>query len=64
MPGFPLVTIDCLTVDVISDNVSDTYASKPAFAVSELANIMQAGRGLAGTGLKLISSTIAFVMTK
>ena len=43
MPRFSLAAIDSLTVDVISDNVSDTYASKPAFAVSELANIMLAG---------------------
>lgn len=43
MPRSPLATIDSLTVDVISDNVSDTYVSKPAFAVSELANVMLAG---------------------
>ena len=43
MPTFSLATVDSLTVDVISDNVSDTYASKPAFAVSELANVMLAG---------------------
>jgi len=43
MPRPSLAAIDSLTVDVISDNVSDTYASKPAFAVSELANIMKAG---------------------
>ncbi len=43
MPRSSLATVDSLTVDVISDNVSDTYASKPAFAVSELANVMLAG---------------------
>ena len=43
MPRSSLAAIDSLTLDVISDNVSDTYASKPAFAVSELANIMLAG---------------------
>jgi 7,8-dihydropterin-6-yl-methyl-4-(beta-D-ribofuranosyl)aminobenzene 5'-phosphate synthase len=43
MQRSPLVAIDSLTVDVLSDNVSDTYASKPAFAVSELANVMLAG---------------------
>jgi 7,8-dihydropterin-6-yl-methyl-4-(beta-D-ribofuranosyl)aminobenzene 5'-phosphate synthase len=43
MPRSLLATIDSLTVEVISDNVSDTYASKPAFAVSELANVMLAG---------------------
>src|SRR5215510_11082054 len=43
MPISLLATVDSLTVDVISDNVSDTYASKPAFAASELANVMLAG---------------------
>jgi 7,8-dihydropterin-6-yl-methyl-4-(beta-D-ribofuranosyl)aminobenzene 5'-phosphate synthase len=38
-----LTALDSLTVDVITDNVSDTYASKPAFAASELANVMLAG---------------------
>jgi 7,8-dihydropterin-6-yl-methyl-4-(beta-D-ribofuranosyl)aminobenzene 5'-phosphate synthase len=38
-----LVALDSLTVDVITDNMSDTYASKPAFAVSEMANILLAG---------------------
>jgi 7,8-dihydropterin-6-yl-methyl-4-(beta-D-ribofuranosyl)aminobenzene 5'-phosphate synthase len=38
-----LAAVDSLTVDVITDNVSDTYASKPAFAVSEMANILKAG---------------------
>jgi 7,8-dihydropterin-6-yl-methyl-4-(beta-D-ribofuranosyl)aminobenzene 5'-phosphate synthase len=38
-----LVALDSLTVDVITDNVSDTYASKPAFAVSEMASILLAG---------------------
>jgi len=38
-----LATVDSLTVDVITDNMSDTYASKPAFATSEMANILKAG---------------------
>jgi len=38
-----LTALDSLSVDVITDNVSDTYASKPAFAASELANVMLAG---------------------
>jgi len=40
-----LAAVDSLIVDVITDNVSDTYASKPAFAVSEMANILKAGAG-------------------
>src|SRR5260370_13727614 len=43
MPRSSLATLDSLTVDVIYDNVSHTCASKPAFAVSELANVMLAG---------------------
>ncbi|MGQ3297431.1 MBL fold metallo-hydrolase [Reyranella sp.] len=38
-----LAAVDSLTVDVITDNMSDTYASKPAFATSEMANILKAG---------------------
>lgn len=38
-----LAAVDSLAVDVITDNMSDTYASKPAFAVSEMANILAAG---------------------
>lgn len=39
----PLLTVDSLCIDVLTDNVSDTYASKPSFAVSEMANILRAG---------------------
>src|SRR5277367_893367 len=35
--------IDSLTVQVITDNVSDTYVSKTPFAVSEFANIVLGG---------------------
>ena len=38
-----LAAVDSLIVDVITDNMSDTYASKPSFAVSEMANILKAG---------------------
>ncbi|MDB5488612.1 MAG: beta-lactamase protein, partial [Reyranella sp.] len=38
-----LAAVDSLIVDVITDNMSDTYASKPAFATSEMANILKAG---------------------
>ena len=62
-----LVPIDSLTVDVISDNVSDTYVSKTPFARSELANIVNAGAPVVsgktllvanlGYGLRLRSMT-------
>ena len=35
--------VDSLTVQVITDNVSDTYVSKTPFAVSEFANIVLGG---------------------
>jgi 7,8-dihydropterin-6-yl-methyl-4-(beta-D-ribofuranosyl)aminobenzene 5'-phosphate synthase len=41
-PQIPAV-LDSLAVDVISDNVSDTYVSKTSFAVSEFANVVMAG---------------------
>ena len=37
------VAVDSVAVDVISDNVSDTYVTKTAFAVSEFANVVLAG---------------------
>jgi 7,8-dihydropterin-6-yl-methyl-4-(beta-D-ribofuranosyl)aminobenzene 5'-phosphate synthase len=39
----PLVTVDSLVVDVLSDDVSDPYVSKTSFATSELANVVAAG---------------------
>src|SRR5580765_5988002 len=38
-----LAVIDSLGVEVITDNVSDTYVSKTSFAVSEFANVVLAG---------------------
>jgi 7,8-dihydropterin-6-yl-methyl-4-(beta-D-ribofuranosyl)aminobenzene 5'-phosphate synthase len=38
-----LVPIDRLTVDTVTDDVSDNYVSKTLFAVSEFANIVRAG---------------------
>src|SRR5260370_40320191 len=35
--------VDCLTVDVLTDDVSDNYVSKTLFAVSEFANVVRAG---------------------
>ena len=39
----PLAVVDSLAVDVLTDNVSDTYVSKTTFAVSEFANVVLAG---------------------
>ena len=57
--------IDALTVDVLTDDVSDAYVSKTLFAVSEFANIVRAGAatisgeallcGNLGYGLRLVS---------
>jgi 7,8-dihydropterin-6-yl-methyl-4-(beta-D-ribofuranosyl)aminobenzene 5'-phosphate synthase len=38
-----LKAVDSLVVDVLTDNVSDTYVSKPLFAVSEFSNVILAG---------------------
>lgn len=38
-----LVSLDKLIVDVVTDNVSDTYVSKTLFAVSEFTNVVNAG---------------------
>lgn len=38
-----LIPIDSLTVDVLTDDVSDAYVSKTLFAVSEFANVVRAG---------------------
>lgn len=60
-----LSLVDCLTVDVLTDDVSDNYVSKTLFAVSEFANIVRAGAktisgeallcGNLGYGLRLVS---------
>ncbi|HET6376596.1 MAG TPA: MBL fold metallo-hydrolase [Methylocella sp.] len=61
-----LVPIDSLTVDVITDDVSDAYVSKTLFAVSEFSNIVLGGAQVIsgetllcanlGFGLRLVSS--------
>ena len=38
-----LKTLNSLAVDVLTDNVSDTYVSKTLFAVSEFANVIRGG---------------------
>src|SRR5260370_3959037 len=38
-----VAVIDAVAVEVITDNVSDTYVSKTSFAVSEFANVVLAG---------------------
>jgi 7,8-dihydropterin-6-yl-methyl-4-(beta-D-ribofuranosyl)aminobenzene 5'-phosphate synthase len=39
----PLVAVESLVVDVLSDDVSDTYVTKTSFATSELSNVVAAG---------------------
>ncbi len=47
-----LTPINSLMVDVVTDDVSDTYVSKTLFAVSEFANIVRAGaKALSGEAL-------------
>jgi 7,8-dihydropterin-6-yl-methyl-4-(beta-D-ribofuranosyl)aminobenzene 5'-phosphate synthase len=50
--NIPLRAVDSLVVDVLSDDVSDPYVSKPLFALSEFANVVRAGaKVLAGPAL-------------
>src|SRR5919204_3958146 len=42
-PASALKPLDSLVVDVITDDVSDTYVSKTLFAVSEFSNVVLAG---------------------
>jgi 7,8-dihydropterin-6-yl-methyl-4-(beta-D-ribofuranosyl)aminobenzene 5'-phosphate synthase len=62
-----LEPVDELTVDVVTDDVSDNYVSKTLFAVSEFANVVRAGAktlsgevllcGNLGYGLRLVSQS-------
>jgi 7,8-dihydropterin-6-yl-methyl-4-(beta-D-ribofuranosyl)aminobenzene 5'-phosphate synthase len=42
-PAAALAVLDSLAVEVITDNVSDSYVSKTLFAVSEFANVVMGG---------------------
>src|SRR5499427_10765569 len=60
-----LVTLDSLSVAVLTDDVSDNYVSKTPFAVSEFSNVVRAGARVIsgeallcanlGFGLRLVS---------
>jgi 7,8-dihydropterin-6-yl-methyl-4-(beta-D-ribofuranosyl)aminobenzene 5'-phosphate synthase len=60
-----LNTLDSLSVDVLTDDVSDNYVSKTLFAVSEFANVVLGGASVIsgeallcanlGFGLRLVS---------
>lgn len=62
-----LVPVDSLTVDALTDDVSDNYVSKTLFAVSEFANVVRAGAKTISTeallcanlgyGLRLVTQT-------
>jgi 7,8-dihydropterin-6-yl-methyl-4-(beta-D-ribofuranosyl)aminobenzene 5'-phosphate synthase len=55
----PLTALDSLTIDVITDDVSDNYVSKTLFAVSEFANIVRAGAGVL-SGEALLCANLGF----
>jgi 7,8-dihydropterin-6-yl-methyl-4-(beta-D-ribofuranosyl)aminobenzene 5'-phosphate synthase len=57
--SIPLVALDSLTVDVITDDVSDNYVSKTLFAVSEFANVVRAG-ATALSGEALLCANLGF----
>ena len=62
-----LTPLESLTIDVLSDNLSDTYVSKTPFALSEIENVVGAGATVVsgetllvanlGYGLRLRSTT-------
>ena len=51
--------LDSLTVDILTDDVSDNYVSKTLFAVSEFANIVRAG-ATALSGEALLCANLGF----
>lgn len=57
-PG-ALIPLDSLTVDVLSDNVSDTYVTKTPFAQAELANVVAAGAKLI-SGQNLLIANLGY----
>ena len=46
-----LVAVDSLTVDVLTDDVSDNYVSKTLFVVSEFANVIRGGATVISGGI-------------
>ena len=55
----PLVPLDRLAVDVVTDDVSDNYVSKTLFAVSEFANVVRAGATVL-SGEALLCANLGF----
>lgn len=51
-----LTPLDSLTVEVISDNVSDTYVSKTPFADSEIFNVVKAGASVVSGETLLVAN--------
>ena len=58
-PTIPLIPLDRLAVDIVTDDVSDTYVSKTLFAVSEFANVVRAGATVL-SGEALLSANLGF----
>jgi len=54
-----LVALDSLVVEVLSDNVSDTYVTKTPFAEAEFANIVAAGATLI-SGQNLLVANLGY----
>jgi 7,8-dihydropterin-6-yl-methyl-4-(beta-D-ribofuranosyl)aminobenzene 5'-phosphate synthase len=58
-PQIPLEPVDSLVVDVITDDVSDTYVSKTLFAVSEFSNVVRSGAKVI-SGEALLCANLGF----
>jgi 7,8-dihydropterin-6-yl-methyl-4-(beta-D-ribofuranosyl)aminobenzene 5'-phosphate synthase len=54
-----LVPLDSLIVEVVSDNVSDTYVTKTPFAQAELANVVSAGASVI-SGQNLLVANLGY----
>jgi 7,8-dihydropterin-6-yl-methyl-4-(beta-D-ribofuranosyl)aminobenzene 5'-phosphate synthase len=59
-----LQPVDSLTIDVITDDVSDAYVTKTLFAVSEFANIVKGGaKEISGETLLLANLGLGLRLT-
>ena len=54
-----LAALDSLTVDVLTDDVSDNYVSKTLFAVSEFSNVIRGGANII-SGEALLCANLGF----
>src|SRR5215207_1940604 len=60
----PLKALDTLTVDVLADNLTDSYSSKPSLVKPEFSNVIDAGaHELSGTTLCCAQLGLSLLLT-